>query len=476
MQLFSEDDIEVIANNLNDIMDRAMIKQRMTIEPSINTYNDIKKITLEWLKKKKRIMYGGFAWNLLIEDKDPKLGFYRSYETPDMDFYSNDPINDIKELCDLFMGKKYQYIQATDAFHTESYKIFINFTEYINISYMPSNVYFSVPTLLVDGIKIFHPKMLLIDILRQYNDPINSVWRIQKNFFRGNILLDLYPLELKINKVQSYYKKLTDKAYSLGQQLFDFCSMTQDYIFCDYNVGIIFEKPQPKKNIKLKYEGYYIELMANNLYTKSKDIYNYLLKIYKDKMDLFDGEISIKQYHPFFQYTSRNVKFYYKEILLLSIYENNNVCRPYQLLKTVNDKEIMVMTFNFFIMNLLINIAMLYASKHNDHLTIIQQIDNLLAVLIDNKHTYLKSKKETILDDNIYEDFKAECFGKTSDLKTSFMISNKTKKYYSKHSRLGYYNPNDRNSKIDPSTYSFNNSSGNIITSSKLFSFDETTK
>jgi hypothetical protein len=97
-------------------------------------------------------------------------------------------------------------------------------------------------------------------------------------------------------------------------------------------------------------------------------------------------------------------------------------------------------------------------------------------VLIDNKHTYLKSKKETILDDNIYEDFKAECFGKTSDLKTSFMISNKTKKYYSKHSRLGYYNPNDRNSKIDPSTYSFNNSSGNIITSSKLFSFDETTK
>jgi len=26
MQLFSEDDIEVIANNLNDIMDRAMIK------------------------------------------------------------------------------------------------------------------------------------------------------------------------------------------------------------------------------------------------------------------------------------------------------------------------------------------------------------------------------------------------------------------------------------------------------------------
>jgi hypothetical protein len=79
----------------------------MTIEPSINTYNDIKKITLEWLKKKKRIMYGGFAWNLLIEDKDPKLGFYRSYETPDMDFYSNDPINDIKELCDLFMGKKY---------------------------------------------------------------------------------------------------------------------------------------------------------------------------------------------------------------------------------------------------------------------------------------------------------------------------------------------------------------------------------
>jgi hypothetical protein len=61
---------------------------------------------------------------------------------------------------------------------------------------MPSNVYFSVPTLLVEGIKIFHPKMLLIDILRQYNDPINSVWRIQKNFFRGNILLDLYPLEL----------------------------------------------------------------------------------------------------------------------------------------------------------------------------------------------------------------------------------------------------------------------------------------
>ena len=67
---------------------------------------DVKKIIRileDFLKKKERICYGGTAINnILPKDKQ----FYdKDVELPDYDFFSPDPLNDSKELSDIYYKK-----------------------------------------------------------------------------------------------------------------------------------------------------------------------------------------------------------------------------------------------------------------------------------------------------------------------------------------------------------------------------------
>ena len=50
------------------------------------------------------------------------------------------------ELVPTFIlsKEKYEYISGQNANHDESYKIFINFHEYCNITYMPANIFYSI--------------------------------------------------------------------------------------------------------------------------------------------------------------------------------------------------------------------------------------------------------------------------------------------------------------------------------------------
>ncbi len=48
----------------------------------------INQIVMEYIKKHKRKIYGGFAQNQLVKRANPKDAFYKENERPDIDFYS----------------------------------------------------------------------------------------------------------------------------------------------------------------------------------------------------------------------------------------------------------------------------------------------------------------------------------------------------------------------------------------------------
>ena len=56
-------------------------------------------------------------------------------ELPDIEFYSNDPIQDMKELVDILDEKGFKFVQGQEA-QRRTFCMFVNFHQYCDISYM----------------------------------------------------------------------------------------------------------------------------------------------------------------------------------------------------------------------------------------------------------------------------------------------------------------------------------------------------
>jgi hypothetical protein len=216
MDLYSTQDIQAITDKLDKIVDDAIEQRNIKIEPLLQEYLEVKAIIVDFIKSKKRVIYGGTAYNELIKMKNEKDKIYKDNERKDIEFYTPTPLEDLVEICDILHEKKFKYVQGRQAMHSETYTIFVNFEQFCDMSYMPSNIYFNMPTIKKDNVLYSHPLWILVDILRQYNDPILSYWRLKdKTFFRANILLKNYPLELEKSK------KTKIKENKYGLELFN---------------------------------------------------------------------------------------------------------------------------------------------------------------------------------------------------------------------------------------------------------------
>ena len=130
--------------------------------------------------RKNRIIYGGWAWHNLIKFKNNNDGIYDKDRSgfPDIEFYSYDPANDLIEICNN-LYKKYKFVEG-QAEHDETYKLFINFINYCDISYVPKRIMSKLPFIKINNIKYIHQKFITIDIFRMYTDPLTSYWRLKK--------------------------------------------------------------------------------------------------------------------------------------------------------------------------------------------------------------------------------------------------------------------------------------------------------
>ena len=469
IDFFREKDIDIIKDNIDNLIKKAEMKKMKTIGPFIEDYINIKKIILDFIRKKKRILYGGTAWDILIKNIKPDDGFYGEYDMPDIDFYSPDPINDLKDLCDLLSKGKYEYISGQNANHDESYKIFIDFHEYCNITYMPSNIFYSILYIPIDNIKLIHPKVAMIDVLRQYNDPINSYFRLDKIFKRANILFKHYPLE--VSNIKQDFPKL-NKSNNISKYIFDYLinrSHNSKLIWIGSTALQIYLNPSIKNNI-IKFNNDTLECISSYYEDDVKDIYHNIQKYYSDinKLLEFENNIKIIEYQPFFQYFDKKTEFYYNNELFLTIYGNNAYCIPFNTIK-YDKYNLFIGTYNVCFMYYLIKFHFQYINKDKDG----SYISNYILYLLNKSKTkFLNDNKLTVMDESIFQDFKIECFGITMDpgkkYRISLMEARKGKFNFIK-SRISFYDPNDDSSKsnFDPDSYKFSNSSGNPIINQK---------
>ena len=172
--MFTNKDIEVFDNKIDDLEDSAEILTDKVNEGLIKNQKAIISIIESYIKEHQLIVYGGNAQNLAIKKIDPKGVFYDDKDVHDYDVYSFDPRTDAINLTKQIFKAGFKNILAIEAIHVETYSIKYYGTPLCDFSYMPKYIFDNLPILSVDGFKIVNPYLAYIDFMRMFNDPLTS--------------------------------------------------------------------------------------------------------------------------------------------------------------------------------------------------------------------------------------------------------------------------------------------------------------
>lgn len=457
-----EKDIEHITSEIDNIVDRAIQKKNQLIEPTLSEYKSVKSVIMDFIKKEKRIIYGGHALNELIKKKSPQDTFYKDSNYVDVEFYSNKPIEDLVKLSNILYGKNFKFVRGQSAQHEDTYTLFVNFEGYCDITYMPSNLFHAVMTDTIDGFKLIHPKFIMVDVLRQYNDPIISYWRLDKQIKRHKLLIKHFPLDLSTTPIN--IPKLNNLSIEINNYLIPILVTMKSIMF----VGQIAYNTYMNPNIEILkqitvYDNTPLVLISSSLKDDVYLLYNLILKYFMDnrKVEIVNEKLSLEQYYPFFQFTDKHVNFIIDNQVFMSIYGNNEICIPYNQINLEFNKQlypIKIGTFNFLFMFYLIQFHYGYLHKNKN---VKNLYDYLMYKLLTSKNNFLDTNKKTVLDNTIFEDFKATCIGTSISPTRKLLMTRFNRKLMSK-SAIQPYVPEDKK-KYDTEIYNFDNYSGNII-------------
>jgi hypothetical protein len=443
--MYREDDIEKIKLNIDNISTKAMTIYKTNYEPTLAESQEVYKELLNFIKEKKKIIYGGYAQNNLILQKNKNDGFYKDIDTPDIEFYSFEPVKDLFELCNYLHSKNFKYVQGQEGIHEGTYKIFVNFVNYCDITYLPKNIYDNCPFIeSSDKIKFAHPNFMLIDIYRVFTDPMTSYWRLDKTFKRFIKLYNYYPIENKNSIIK--FLNLSDELI-LSQIRKKIIHNSNYIVVGSYAYNYYVSKINRENIIKINF----YELITENIRKESSKIYNKL-------KTLFGSKITVKEYTPFFEFFDYRIEFLYEGKVILRIYNNNNRCIVYNHSVKKNTK----FGTNQIVLLYLLSNYNYYLVNRN--LTESNNYFNMFIKLNNSKQNYLDKHNITAIDTSPFEDFKMNCIGKPVALDRLERLTIISKKKKGKQLKFRY-EPTGKIVKIPE--FIFDNVSGNEVINTK---------
>lgn len=443
--LYSKDDMNIIEENIDKIIENARRVTIKKLEPTINEYYAVIDIIKKYISKNNRVIYGGFGWNELLIKKNPDDRVYTKdkIEMPDIEFYSPEPVVDLVNLCNELHNKEFKFVRGESAQHEFTYSLYVNQLVYCDISYMPRIVIDKMPKVNISNLLISDPKWILIDILRQYNDPMTSYWRVKKQLVRANKLLTHYPLETNGKLSKIFHDQSTIRMLEFVRK--DIIIGSKLLVFGYYGYQYYMYKANESKKEEL-YVPYY-DVISTNLSEDVRNIY--------EKLKSFNPDIKVVEYHPFFQFLDDRVSFTINGKTILNVYGNNEMCIPSYY---ISKKDINIVTFPYIIQTLLI-IHMYHKTYKN--FKEMNNMDYLIETLVNARNSYLKNNNKTVLDDTPFQEFRLSCQGDTIDQARKFRLSVAEK--LKKKQRIKFrYDPLNKNEKFKPDAYKFPNTSGGI--------------
>jgi hypothetical protein len=439
--MYRIEDIEKIDKNINKIKNAAAKEYKNHYEPTLTEMSQVYNAIKKYIIKNKKIVYGGFAQNLLITKKNPLDYFYTEIngayfnwpDIADIEFYSPTPIKDMIEITEELHSLGFKHIEGVEGVHPETFKIFVNLINYCDISYMSENIYNNMSTIIIDNIICAEPNFMLIDAFRVLTDPLTSYWRLDKSINRFQKILKYYPLDQSLNDKKIYFKSNLLILKFIRKKIIHNSKLIV--------VGFLaFNYYAKKVSTEYVINNYpYYELISDNYIKDSSHIHTLLKHKFGDK-------ITIKHFAPFFLFMDKRTEYYYENNLILKLYGNNSRCTVYNF---SDKKHTNYGTYNLVFMYLLFNYYYAVINNNKDNVELYQ---TLLGKLFYLRNKYLNSHSITVVDKSPFQDFTLKCYG----IPVDSMRENKLQK----RTLLKYIPQLTKLNKID---YAFVNSSGNEI-------------
>jgi len=218
---------------LRSAVDKA---ENRTARQNVNTpiVKQLMDIVEDFLISKKLICYGGTAINNILPKHDQ---FYDlNVEIPDYDFYSSDPLNDAKELADIYHKAGFEEVEAKAGVHYGTFKVFVNFIPVADITLLDKHIFKSIrkDAISISGILYSPPNFLRMLAYLELSRPAGDVSRWEKVMKRLSLLNKHYPMNNEKCNYANYQRTFDSNNKTLVAKLYDITK--QSFI----NQGVIF--------------------------------------------------------------------------------------------------------------------------------------------------------------------------------------------------------------------------------------------
>lgn len=475
-RLYKERDFEQFMEKKDDILAEVDAAKAIMLEPTLVDIKAINQIILNFLMEKNRKLYGGLALHYLMIKKNPKEAIYGEFNPGDIDFYSPDPLRDTVEICNRIYKGGYYPVDGRNAQHKDTYKIFVNYKDFCDITYVPKNIYNRMPYETYNFgrdkvLTLIHPHFMTVDIFRMLSDPILSYWRIDKNFKRLISMLKYYPFPEKKNPINitgsnEYLDMALDKSLDFIKSKFHSCIVIGFYAYNYFLMKSGITKSSSK--IKLLRPPYY-EVVSTNYKTDAMDIITYL----KEALSPYGSDlVTYTEHYPFFQFTGYSVRIRVGGELVVIVYSNDLKCRPYQDVDTYSFSSgkpvkmpgtIRIGSWSLTILHILISI---FYARTNHEKADMDIGYTMLSHLNSAREYFYNKTNKSITDNSVFKDFIVTCSGKTIDPATENRMLFDAKR--KKGKRPGFsYKPETASDDFKIPDYTFQNTSGNPINKDK---------
>jgi len=188
--MYRPENVDAVRTQADEIRKRT---ERELHIRDLPTKKRVLEVAVEFLKTRQRVVYGGYALNTVVAAVAPGDAFYDDDDTPDVEFYSTDPVREASEMAAFMYERGIRDISVLEASHYETYSISVDFWRMCDVSYMASRVYDHLPVLHVNGLRCLHPRFAIIDTMRIINDPTQSYHALEKTATRLRLILKHFP-------------------------------------------------------------------------------------------------------------------------------------------------------------------------------------------------------------------------------------------------------------------------------------------
>ena len=356
-------------------------------------------IVEEFIRKRQVICYGGTAINNILPKDDQFYNY--DIEMPDYDFFSDNALNDAKNLADIYFKKGYEDVEAKAGIHEGTFKVFVNYIPVADITQLNKTIFNAIKkdSIKINDILYAPPNYLRMSMYLELSRPAGDVSRWEKILKRLILLNKHYPIKgIKCNSqtIQREFegkKNISKKAYDIVRNSF----INQGLVFFGGYANSLYSKYMPRNAKKIIKEIPDFDVLSENPAYSAQITKERLIDANINNVKIFKtagiGEIIAPHYE--ITIDGDTIAFIYEPL----------ACHSYNIIK-INNKNLKIASIDTM---LSFYLAFLYANRiYYDSNRIL-----CMAEFLFNVQAHNRLKQEGLL-----KRFSTQCYGTQKTLTT----------------------------------------------------------